>query len=563
MNKNVHPIAATAIVLICIFAVAFWLWARGEAKEYGGPAGLTVDPDGHLYIQLRNQLLEHDPNGRFIARHDLSALQVDAFMGGTGFFSNGDILLRRGPDTRSLADTFRAYQRKTNTESLVPDAPDTGLFRCNLDTGACRVFGPSAIDFKSAFSVYIDRRTDDVYISDSSRHLVRKYSAEGIEVAEPAQGFKFPNQLMLHDGMLLVADTNHLQIRAVSFETDGFGSEHFEADVVPEQAQMNDEHWPSHFVRVGDEWWVNNMMTGMNYGGIYAFDDRWEYQRMIVLPGDPDPIAMTLFNGEVLISDWYGDRVHRVSTTGDVLGDFESEGLQTLLAEFETEREMYMVLGWIVAALSLVFVAILVIKGTDWKGRKPQPEEPPASDLREPLTLEPEPEHVKKLKSHARIALLIMVPLAIGVPAVMFQYMFEEPKLMINAGLAILGILVFVVAMRWAMNMLISTSIHFEGDHVTLTNHAGKAVRSPLDKVFFCDTMVYSDNISVSLGQHNAPVYDREKALAVLSQRLPSSQRLSQWQMTKMMLAERHPGTVIAFFGVGLGIAAFVYFELM
>lgn len=368
LNKNIHPLAACLVILISVVVTATWFWCAGKAKEYGGPAGLTTDPDGHLYIQIRNQLLEHDARGAFVARHDLSEFGVEVLLGGTAFFSNGDILLRRGPDTRTFFDTVRAYQRRTNRKSIVPDAPDTGLFRCNLDTKRCRVFGPEPIDFKSAFSVFIDRETDEVYISDSSRHLVRQYTSDGVEACDPEGGFKFPNQLMLHERNLLVADTNHHRIRAIRIVSDGFGTTQYTADVVPPQAKANDERWPSHFVRVGDTWWVNNMQTGMDYGGIYVFDDDWAFKREILLPGNADPISLIAFNGEVLISDWYGDRVHRISPDGVVLGDFRSRGLSEVLAESETQRGLFTLYAWLAVAIGIVLVVTVVIKGTDWTG---------------------------------------------------------------------------------------------------------------------------------------------------------------------------------------------------
>lgn len=365
MGKNIHPVAAFLIILISVVAIVVWFRSTGAAKEYGGPACLTLDPDGHLYIQIQNQLLEHDADGNFVARHDLSEFGVDLLLGGLAFFSNGDILMRRGPDTRTFYDTIRAYQRRTNKKSIVPDAPDTGLYRCNLDTKQCNVFGSEPIDFKSAFSVFIDRVTDDVYISDSSRHLVRKYTSDGLQAAEPVDGLKFPNQLMLYEQQLLIADTNHHRIRVVRPESDGFGTEYYDADVVPRQAKANDQSWPSHFVRVSDEWWVNNMKTGMNYGGIYVFDNDWRFKHEIALPGNADPISLIVYGGDVLISDWYGNRVHRVSTDGDVIGDFQSTGLIELLAEYNTERRMFMIFAWLAIAIGLVVIVIIVIKGTD------------------------------------------------------------------------------------------------------------------------------------------------------------------------------------------------------
>ena len=365
MDRNIHPFAAFVVILTSVVVLGVWYFCTGKAKESGGPAGLVVNPDGHLFIQIQNQLLEHDAVGNFVARHDLAAFGVDHLLGGTAFFSNGDILLRRGPDTRSLSDTVRAYRRKTNNKSISPDAPDTGLYRCDLDSKRCVVFGSAPIDFKSAFSVHIDRATDEVYFSDSSRHVVRKYTGDGREAAAPAAGFKFPNQLMVHEGRLLVADTNHHRIRAVRPDSESFGRERYGADVVPRDAAANGHEWPSHFVRVGDEWWVNNMKTGMDYGGVYAFDETWTFVREVPLPKKADPIALVAFAGEVLVSDWYGDRVHRLSADGELLGDFQSAGLNAVLEESRARRNLFTLYAWIAVAIGLVLIVITVIKGSE------------------------------------------------------------------------------------------------------------------------------------------------------------------------------------------------------
>ena len=158
MNANVNPVIAAWSSLSPSAGIGVWFWASGQAKEIGGPSELRVAPNGHLYIQMQNQLLEHDESGRFIARHDLSELGVDRVIGAVDFFSNGDILLRRGPDSRTLMENIRAFQRKTNTQTIMPATPNTGLARCSLHAKTCDNFGESAIDFKTAYGVFIDRR---------------------------------------------------------------------------------------------------------------------------------------------------------------------------------------------------------------------------------------------------------------------------------------------------------------------------------------------------------------------------------------------------------------------
>lgn len=356
MNSNVHPLVAALVIVLAFAALGVWAWGSGEAANIGGPSELRIDPDGHFYIQIQNQLIEHDSKGAFLRVHDLDDLGVELFLGSFAFFSNGDVLLRRGPDPRSLLDNIRAFQRKTNQDSLAADTPDTGMYRCDLDTKACRLFGKEAIDFKAAHGIFIDWRMNEVYIADTTRHVLRKYSEEGAVLAGPIGGFKFPNQLMLFEEMLLVADTNHHVIRMVDAGVSSFGDDQDRADVVSAEARAARQTWPSHFARVGEEWWVNNMRNNMAEGGVYIFDDNWEYLRRASLPPGADPISLVVLNDEVLVSDWYNDRVYRLSQDGELLRDFESAGLNQIVADAAETRwrfEIYKYLGVIFFGLVL------------------------------------------------------------------------------------------------------------------------------------------------------------------------------------------------------------------
>lgn len=361
MNAKVHPLVVFLVILSAISAIGMWTWGSGEAKKIGGPAELRTDPDGHLYIQIQNQLLEHDADGIFLVRHDLAELGADTILGSIAFFSDGDILLRRGPDPRTFIDNIRAFQRRTNKQSLLPESSDSGLYRCDLGTKNCQRFGSDGIDFKAAYGVFIDWRTDEVYVTDTTRHLLRKYSASGEALAGPVGGFKFPNQLLIHDGRLVIANTNYHQIRIVDPRTESFGKELDAIDVVPDAAAAARQRWPSHVARVGEEWWVNNMRTGMNEGGIYIFDDDWRYDRRVNLPSGADPISLLPFGGEVLISDWNNDRIYRISPSGEPLENFASPGLEELLVEARMTRrqfEAYSFMG--IALFGLVIVGLLV-----------------------------------------------------------------------------------------------------------------------------------------------------------------------------------------------------------
>jgi len=362
MNSDVHPVVAGLVLVVTVLAVALWAWASGMARSFGGPATMITAPDGHHYIEIQNFLVEHDADGAYLKTHNLDTIDVDRFLGGFAFFSNGDILLRRGPDPRSFLDNFRAYKRETNRNLIVPNEPDSGLFRCNLDTFDCTRFGDQGIDFKGAFGVFINWQTDDVYISDTTRHLLRKYSSDGNEQAPPVGGFKFPNQLMLYEERLLVADTNHHVIRRLEADSSKFGEIVDSQSVVPVAAKNARQEWPSHFARVGEAWWVNNMQTDMNHGGIYIFDDRWQYARRIELPSNADPIALLPLGTEVWVSDWNNDIVRRISTAGEPLPNLESAGLEAILTAARKERARYTMLSYAGIALFVVTLLLLMVR---------------------------------------------------------------------------------------------------------------------------------------------------------------------------------------------------------
>lgn len=357
MNSDVHPAIVALVLVLTAIAIGAWMWGSDVAASIGGPAELRSDPGGHHYVQIQNYLVEHEANGDYLETHDLAAIDVELFLGTYAFFSNGDILLRRGPDPRSFGDNVRAFQRKTNERSIRPETLDSGLFRCNLDNTSCERFGSRGVDFKAAHGIFIDWRTDDVYITDTTRHLLRKYSADGSELTQPIGGFKFPNQLLMHDDQLLVVNTNHHVIEAVSPRTSSFGDRAESLDVVPAVAKSDGQEWPSHLARVGNEWWVNNMQTGMNRGGLYVFDETWQFDRRVDLPGDADPISILPVHDEVWVSDWNNDRVRRFSASGHALPDLESAGLETILTASRLERRKYELFSYSGIAL-IVFVLL-------------------------------------------------------------------------------------------------------------------------------------------------------------------------------------------------------------
>ncbi len=566
MNAKVHPLVATFVILATLACIGVWAWGSGEAKRIGGPAELLVAPSGHLYVQMQNYLLEHDTEGRFLKRHDLSALGVERVLGAISFFPDGDVLLRRGKDERTLLDNVRAYLRLPNQKPALATSPDAGLYRCGIASAECAPFGSGRIDFNAAFSVFIAPDSEAVFVSDTTRHVLRKYSADGELLANSESGYRFPNELLVHDGQLYVANTNHHEVRIVSTETESFGREIATVDVVPAPATRERQTWPSHIARVGDDWWVNNMRSGMNEGGIYIFDDQWQFKARVDLPEGADPIEFLPFNGEVLVSDWDNDRVHRVLVNGVRVGDFDSPGLRALVAESVERRWQYQAIGYFaLVILGLIIVGLLVTALlTASRSEEPlKPAETAAELPEDPVWFEPDKKIAGKLRLMAWLAgimVLALIPLLVYVIAVTDLRMATH-----ELALPIVMVVAIILPIVWANHCTTNSAFGFEGDTVTLRDHKGIETRVPIDKVFYTRTAIAGGGAAVFLGQQQMTLYARELLESQVFPRLGRAKSVSSWQMQKMLIGMRHPqgvATVAIFVGVAIGAAWYVMLHL-
>lgn len=560
MDKNVHPAVAAMVILATLACIALWAWGRGEAAQFGGPAALIKTPGGNFYIQVNAVLLEHDAQGEFVARHDLRELGVDHLLGEVGVFSNGDLLLRRGADNRSLVSKLFAFNRSPNRSSLKPETPDSGLHRCALVSKQCSVFGVEPIDFKETYSVAIDWETDNVYISDTTRHLLRKYSSKGLALAPAAHGFYFPNEIQLVGDQLYVADTNNHQIKILQAGNDNFGTVVDSVDVVPGVAQRAGQRWPAHFEKVGDQWWINNMQGDMATGGVYVFDENWRYLRSLDLPRGADPIAILQLADEVLISDWANDKVYRFDLNGEPLANFNSPALDEVLSGFSAARQKftrYSNAGVATFALLVLGLLLGVIrsakKAPDTVSEVSLVAATPRST--QPIWLEPTPRQVKRVNRGSGLALALLLAIS-----VLLAYIIVSQERWASIGVigpALLGLLALILALRWVFHRVTHTAIGIHGDQITLRDHAGRTSTHPSSSVTFDGSSIATPDMAVFLGQPLQPIYDRQEIMRHLFPALANARSVSFWTMQATLIRLRHPqgiSTAVALAALFVGV---------
>ena len=565
LNAKVHPGIVALVMVLTFAAIAFKMWADGKAIDLSGPAQMLRAPTGEVYIQVQDQLLEHDAAGEFVRRIDLSEMGVDAVIGELAFFPNGDLLLRRGRDARGFFDGLRAYARLENTADIRSPARDTGLARCSLSTRSCEPFGNPTIDFKATFSVYVDAENQVVYVSDTSRHLLRSFSFTGDELAIPRKGLRFPNQLVVHEGMLLVADTNHHRVALLDSVNDALTGEFVEIDVIPPEAVSRQERWPSHFAMVGERWWVNNMRTDMRNGGIYVFDREFQFEARIPLPGGSDPIAILPFGDGALISDWDNARVHYVSSAGEPLGDFTSSGLDPMLAETLELRRYYGALSWLGIALLVLILAALFIKAAILPGeaksrRDKEGAEPAITPPDKWVWFQPRPGAVRKLRLSvwmASAALAGLIFLLIVVTVTEDSCPVPLVFLPMVAGLAGVTLLV-----AWMSRANTRTAVGLRGDELILRDHRGRESRSPLRHVRYSETTIATRDMAVVLGRPQMPLYDKDEIQSGLLPFLERARKISEAQMQILLVQLRHPNGVMLVLALLVFVAVLIKYVI-
>jgi len=352
MSQDVRPTTAISIILLAVCFLSMIFWARGESLSAGGPDQMQVNADGDLFIHIADKLYKLSPSLEFIDEYELTALGVYDLVGDFAFFSNGDILIRRGQYNPGLIESISRYLRKQQSTPPVAKHNNEGIYRCNLDSNECAPFGSKNLDFDSAFHLSIDVISDTVYVSDTGRHKLRKFDAQGNELAVIEDGYKFPNQNMLVNDELYVVDTNHHSIRVVETDTASFGNILESHSIV--HPQLDKKIWPFSLATINNQWWVNSMAASMSHGTIAKYNENWEFIDRVALPVGADPIDFAVLQHQVIITDLQNIRIYQLNHDGELMNNSLPDEIVSKLALTQENQQYY-------KSLSNVFVGIFVI----------------------------------------------------------------------------------------------------------------------------------------------------------------------------------------------------------
>lgn len=549
MNQDVHPITALFVILISICLIGFIFWARGETLRVGGPDQVQYDHDGNIFIHIADTLYKFSPDFKHLQKYDLPQLGVYDLVGDFAFFSNGDMLIRRGKYQPGLLESIRRYMRQPDTKEPLAKLDNEGLYRCTLELRQCSAFGSGHVqqmDFTSAFHLSIDPSTDTVYLSDTDRHKLRKFDAEGKQLAVQDKGYKFPNQNMLYDGKLLVADTNHHAVQVTDSSDDKFG-EILKTHYVTESS-LGAKKWTYSFAHVGGNWWVNNMDGGMSHGAVAIFDNQWRFIEKIQLPQDADPIDFVVLNDRVLITDLNNLRIYQLDYKGQLLHEalpsVLSEKLDALLNTQQNYRKLT-VMAIVLFVLFLVMGFVIAIV----KGRSQVEPELVLSAEEQNFSLrDPHIEWISKNKQKVRAFQFAMFMPLLAIPLVIALFFLgKETALPENMPYMEIGVILLVMVISPVfLKKFLAMEIGVLGDILVIKSGKDYAVGKGKN-IFYSDTYLVIGKQFLPFNMKNM-IFDTQQVIQKVMPLLREATYVKTGQMMNMLLKRQKPQTIVMTF---------------
>jgi len=352
------------VFIACAFACCIlwpYFWLNGKIYDYDGARATAIDNDGVVHIQVNNTLFRYAHSGREMSSIKLADFGVGDLFSDLSFNQDNEILLRKGKYETRFLENIAIFFRLSNKKSTT-DHNENGLSFCNLNSESCRTFGSEDYDFNRGYFSTIDQNEGSVLVSDASRHSIMKFSATGQLLASNDRHFKFPNEMTIFENQLYLVDTNNKAIKLLELETANFGELITSFATSNPDGVENGHTYPYYIIRAGAYWWVVLLDGNMDKGGVYLYDDNWQYVKSLNLTLNHVPSSMLNVGNEVLISDAEGISVGRYNLSGQFLGPLEHAELNRVLLKNTEQRNFYRlsVRFYAIGVMILLFLATVL-----------------------------------------------------------------------------------------------------------------------------------------------------------------------------------------------------------
>ncbi|MCI0505937.1 MAG: hypothetical protein L0Z73_07465 [Gammaproteobacteria bacterium] len=556
MNQNVNPVTAAIIILISLGMISLIFWARGESLRAGGPDQIQLDRAGNIHIHVADKLYKLDRQLNLLNEYDLPELGIHDLVGDFAFFADGGMLVRLGKYEPGLVESIMRYFRVADTKQPVAKHNNEGLYRCQLNIKECVPFGSNNLDFDSAFHLSIDTHADTVYLSDTGRHKLRKYSAQGKELAVQHNGYKFPNQIMLQDNQLLVADTNHHAIQVAETGDDKFGR------IIATHSILNDalggNTWTYSFAKVAGNWWVNNMAGSMSHGAVAMYSGDWRFIKTIALPADADPIDFAVLDNRVLISDLSNIRIYQLDQQGNLIDGDLPDAISLKLTHLQNRRIHYNNLTYSAIGLFILFllggfaVAIRQARSTE-EGRAVTPSQRIHININDPdIRWVPVNKQKMRLLKFGLLLPLLLIPI---IPF-MFMTSDEAPVVMPLVAAILLASLAPLLTYK-----LLAVGLGAKGDLLVIKKSAREFASAKGKNIYYSDTHILIDDVYIPFSRQQL-LFDTESVIKEIMPLLRDATFVQGGQMMNMILKRQKPWRIAAMFVFALVIGAMLLSDM-
>ncbi|MBI3187478.1 MAG: hypothetical protein HYZ31_06415 [Gammaproteobacteria bacterium] len=539
MNQNVNPVVAFFVIAITIAIIGFKYWANGEALQVRGPEQMQQDINNNLFLTLNGTLYKLSPELDLLAEYRLEKLGVYDLVGDFALFSDGDILIRRGKYEPSFIENLLGYLRIGNALPKSTPGTQEGLYRCNLESYTCQIFGTHKQDFTSAFHIAIDWSSDEVYITDTQYHTIYKFDNNGKLLAQQTQGYLFPNQISFYNNKLYIADTNHHSIQIANPETSTFAD--IEQSYRVTNKDISTRNWPYSFARIGDGWWVNVMGNDMSHGEVLVFDQDWVSHRKLPLADNADPMDIAQLGDRVMVTDYENNDIYVFDSYGSPLNITLPAAIKTKLASNQEQRSYYQSLDMAGTIGLIVFITLGFI-GALIHARMPGNEK--NSTKTQSIKIDIKDPGVTWIKKNTRHILLmkILFGLTLVLVALLILSAYGSTNDIRILKLVAPLIIIFMTSGYFVRKQMLM-QIGYIGDLLIIKNAKGKYSVGKGDRIYYSDNHILIDDVFVQYGKNQ--LLDTESVIQQVIPRLKDANYIKPGIMLNMLISKMHVTDIV------------------
>jgi hypothetical protein len=546
--KGRSLLAAMIIVVFSMLALGLYMWAG--AQRAGLPGYGFMQQDGHyLAVNFGSHIVWLDDAGAERRAVDLADFGVNA-VGDFSFFADGDLLLYHRAEPLGVLDNVAAFLRLRASRQSGASRAD-GFYRCELELERCHRLAQSRQYPARSFRLQLEPDTDIIYLADTADHTLYKLGPEGRELASHSQGFKFPNQLLWHDGNLWLADTNHHRVVQVNTGTERFGE--------PLQAfttRLGGHRFPHQLSAAHNGLWVLLGDSAMANGRLQRYSWQGEPLGTLALAQLPDPLAIVYWRERLWVNDFTEPVLRRVEPQTGVSEPVVSATLTELAAQVLADRRDYRRLEWWAVGLFLLtllggFAAAWRLEKEQTKSAfkravKPQPQVRPEGPIeptgqREILWLT---SRIKRRHWWLARSGWVMAAAMLLLTALCYPSLAQSPSIIwICIGTSLFLLLAGFMATH-LLASIAGSKLGVIGESLVLVTAKGERTVARAEALRYSDQFIIADDVAIALGNPKLRFWHEAELKRWVYPRLYAAQKLTPWQQSQYLWRLRHPQMV-------------------